>query len=287
VGESRDGAVIQYTNNETLNSGTGSSQVGDSAGSPAGGRAVMLAEAADMLVLDTLTHEEHDAALGPSRPGRNHVLQQRHRRLVAKNASFYSEQDTLNLKGWAWFYNTLVAGNVDFIWGSSRAALFEEQRDPLGRRHHQRHQRRLRAAGARAQRHRHRLRLPEQQPDARRRPRTAARRRAGRRHLPGAQPGRHASWDNIAFINCRMDAHVATGWAGLGVNGQPAPNPVVPAADSGWREYGSTTLNGTPINLAARVGGFQLSASDVAAGFADRARVFSAYGSGAGWNPQP
>ncbi|HWW70537.1 MAG TPA: pectate lyase, partial [Duganella sp.] len=71
------------------------------------------------------------------------------------------------------------------------------------------------------------------------------------------------------------------------VNGQPAPNPVVPTAASGWREYGSTTLGGDPINLAARVGGFQLSATDVAAGFANRALVFSAWNGGAGWDPQP
>ncbi len=100
--------------------------------------------------------------------------------------------------------------------------------------------------------------------------------------------GNTAYWDNIAFINTRMDAHIATvGWASAGVNGQPAPNPAVASAASGWREYGSTTLNGDPINLAARVGGFQLSASDVAAGFADRAKVFAAYGGGADWNPQP
>jgi hypothetical protein len=101
-------------------------------------------------------------------------------------------------------------------------------------------------------------------------------------------PGGTSSWDNIAFIHCRMDRHVAAvGWAGLGVNGQPAPNPAVPNAASGWREYGTTDLAGTPVDLAARAGGFQLSADDVAAGFATRARVFAAFAGGAGWDPQP
>jgi pectate lyase len=50
----------------------------------------------------------------------------------------------------------------------------------------------------------------------------------------------------------------------------------------GWREYGSTDLAGTPLNPATRVGGFQLSASDVDTGFATRAKVFAAFGSGAG-----
>ena len=85
-----------------------------------------------------------------------------------------------------------------------------------------------------------------------------------------------------------MDTHVApAGWAGLGVNGQPAPNPGVATAVSGWREYGSTDMAGNPLNLAARVGGFQLGAGDVAAGYATRALVFSAFNNNAGWNPQP
>lgn len=71
-------------------------------------------------------------------------------------------------------------------------------------------------------------------------------------------PGGTATWDNIAFINCRMDTHIAAaGWAGLGVNGQPAPNPTV------------------------------LSEAEVANRFATRAKVFAGYGSGMGWNPQP
>jgi hypothetical protein len=31
-------------------------------------------------------------------------------RLIARNADFISEQDTLQLKGYAWFYRSLVAG---------------------------------------------------------------------------------------------------------------------------------------------------------------------------------
>eukprot|EP01032_Pedospumella_encystans_P031912 gene31912-36025_t len=95
-------------------------------------------------------------------------------------------------------------------------------------------------------------------------------------------------FDNIAFINCKMDSHVApAGWAGLGVNNQPAPNPVTATAASGWREFGTTDLAGNPLNLATRVGGFQLSAGDVAAGFATRKLVFGAFNGNAGWEPQP
>ena len=45
--------------------------------------------------------------------------------LAAYNSSFYSNQDTIQTSGRNWFYNCHVEGNVDFIWGTADAALFE------------------------------------------------------------------------------------------------------------------------------------------------------------------
>src|SRR5690606_11332245 len=47
-------------------------------------------------------------------------------RLIAKHVNFFSEQDTVQVKGYSWFYQTLIAGNVDYIWGNNHVALFEE-----------------------------------------------------------------------------------------------------------------------------------------------------------------
>ncbi|WP_338763057.1 pectinesterase family protein [Massilia sp. METH4] len=289
VGESRNGVVIRYTNNDSLNPGTGGSQNAASTAAPTGGRAIMLVEAADMLSLETLTFN-NTTIRSPSISAQAETLyfNSDGGRLVAKNAAFHSEQDTLNLKGYAWFWRTLVAGNVDFIWGSARAALFEESE--------------IRSVGDSNNASSGGYVLQARVPLATDKGFVFL--NSSLTHGPGPgplhgdvpagatylarSPGGTASWDNIAFINCRMDKHVAAaGWAGLGVNGQPAPNPVEPNATSGWREYGTTDLAGTPVDLAARVGGFQLSASDVEAGFATRARVFAAFGGGAGWNPQP
>jgi len=287
-GESRDGVVIRYTNNDTLNTGTGSSQSPTVAGSPAGGRAVMLVEAADMLVLDKLSIRNTTIRSPSISAQAETVYFNSDTRMVAKNASFHSEQDTLNLKGWAWFYNTLVEGNVDFIWGSSHAALFEESE--------------IRSVGDSTSATSGGYVLQARVPAASDIGYVFL--NSSLTHGPGPgpnhgdvppgatwlarSPGGTASWDNIAFVNCRMDSHVASaGWAGLGVNGQPAPNPAVATVDAGWREYGSTTLAGVPIDLRLRVGGYALSDADVAARFATRAKVFAAYGNGAGWNPQP
>jgi len=45
--------------------------------------------------------------------------------LAAFNSSFSSNQDTIQTSGRSWFYNCHVEGNVDFIWGTGDAALFE------------------------------------------------------------------------------------------------------------------------------------------------------------------
>jgi pectate lyase len=287
-GESRDGVVIAYTNYDSLNLGTGASQSSSSTGSPGGGRSVMLVESADMLTLDTLTLK-NSTIRSPSISAQAETLYfNSSGRLVAKNANFLSEQDTLNVKGWSWFYHTLVAGNVDFIWGSSRAALFEESE--------------IRSVGDSANASSGGYIVQARVPVATDNGFVFL--NSTLTHGPGPgplhgdvpdgatylarSPGGTSSWDNVVFVNCKMDTHVAAvGWAGLGVNGQPAPNPTVARADAGWREYGSTDLAGTPLNLGARVGGYILSDSDVATHFATRALVFAAYGGGAGWNPQP
>jgi len=45
--------------------------------------------------------------------------------LAAYNSSFYSKQDTLQTSGRNWFYSCYIEGNVDFIWGTADAALFQ------------------------------------------------------------------------------------------------------------------------------------------------------------------
>ncbi|QGZ38205.1 pectate lyase [Pseudoduganella flava] len=289
VGESRDGTVIRYTNNDSLNPGTGASQAAASNAAPSGGRAIMLVESSDMLQLENLSFNNTTLrGSGISAQAETLYFNNDAGRLVARNAAFYSEQDTLNLKGWSWFYRTLVAGNVDFIWGGSRAALFEDSE--------------IRSVGDTSSATGGGYVLQARVPAATDKGFVFLNSRLTHGPGPGPlhgdvpngatylarSPGGTSSWDNIAFINCRMDRHVApVGWAGLGVNGQPAPNPVQASAVSGWREYGTMDLAGAPLDLSARAGGFQLSASDVAAGFATRAQIFAAFGNGAGWDPQP
>jgi pectate lyase len=280
--------TIQYKNFDGLNLGSGGSQA-PGPGAPGGGRAVFLIETSDLLTLDTLTLKNTMLrSTTASSQAETLYFNNDAGRLVARNATFLSEQDTVQLKGYAWFFNTLVAGNVDFIWGNNRVALFESSE--------------IRSVGDTTSTTSGGYVVQA---------RTVT---AGDKgfvfldsrltHGPGPAggdvptgasaatylargPGVLSSFDNVAFVNCQMDTHVIPiGWA-YNPNGQPPSNPATASAASGWREFGTTDLSGAPVNLAARVGGYQLTDAERNAGFSTRAQIFAAFGGGAGWNPQP
>ena len=282
-GAGADKVVIHYDNYESLNGGSGSSGA-PGPGTPAGGRSVFLVEGVDNLVLDGITLKNDHIRVDNASNQAETIYFNSSYRLIAKNSSFISEQDTLLLKGYTWFYNTLVAGNVDFIWGYSVASLFEDSE--------------IRSLGdSKGSSDGYILQA-----------RTENSTDPGfvflnSRLTRGAGPtgnviadgtsylarsgGKAENYDNVTFVNCQMDAHIADiGWAGEGVNSQPAPNPAVANAQSGWKEFGSTDLNGNPLDLSARRSGYVLSSGEAAA-YLDRASVFAGYNGGAGWNPEP
>jgi pectin methylesterase-like acyl-CoA thioesterase len=211
-------------------------------------------------------------------------------RLIAKNATFLSEQDTVQVKGYSWFFNSLIAGNVDFIWGANRVALFENSE--------------IRSVGDTTNANSGGFIVQA-------RTVTAADKgfvflNSKLTHGPGPgpahgdvptgskaatylarSPGTSTTFDNVAYVNCEMDTHIIPrGWA-YNTAGQPVSNPATATAASGWREAGTKTLSGATVSLATRIGGHTLTASEVAAGFSSRAQIFAAFGGGAGWNPQP
>ena len=284
-GQSRDGVVIDAVNSDGINPGSGAAQAADA---PAinGGRALFLAEDADLLALDTLTLRNSALRASPTGGQAEALFFSSEGRLTVKNASLYSEQDTVQVKGYAWFYRSLIAGNVDYVWGNNRAALFEDSE--------------LRTVGDSGNPNGGGYVLQA---------RTVGRQDKGfvflnSRLTRGRGPtgnsvpdgatwlarsaGYETSWDNVAFINCRMDAHIApAGWAGKGVGRQPAPNPAQATAAAGWREYGTMDLNGKPLDLSARRHVRLLTAEEAAKEFGSRAAVFAGFGGGSGWNPLP
>lgn len=275
-GESRENTVIQYLNNDKINPGAGGSGVANGA---QGGRSVFLIEGADMLTLENLTIK-NTTLIGEGGQAETMYFNS-NQRLIAKHINLFSEQDTLLVKGYNWFYDSLIAGNVDFIWGGNHVSLFENSE--------------IRTLG-----------------DSRGnggggyilQARTANATDKGfvflnSRLTRGLGPLGHAvadntAWlarsggnagyfDNIAFINTRVDAHIRTaGW-----NASPPSNPSTPSAASGWRQYNIMDIAGAPLNIDGWVLGYTLTEAEYLAEFSSRAQILSAWNNGEGWNPQP
>jgi len=277
-GESREGVIIGTVNNDGVNPGAGSGQPNASPAA-SGGRSVFLAEDADLLALDHLTVINRTVRV-KSFGGQAEALHfaSDRGRLSVRDSAFWSEQDTILVRGYSWFYRSLIAGNVDFIWGTNRAALFEESE--------------IRTVGDSAQPKGGGYIVQARTVD----PNEAGFVFLNSRltHGPGpagndvpigaawlARPGPSGQGDKVVFIDTRMDTHIAPG-------GWSLPKVIAPGANpgAGWAEYGSMDLNGRPLDLTQRANG-RILTSEQAARYASRARVFAGFGDGAGWSPAP
>ncbi|RTL39968.1 MAG: hypothetical protein EKK53_16390 [Burkholderiales bacterium] len=326
TGESREGVAVGEVNFESLNAGSGASAAaagtalstsGKTLGHRVlgGGRASFLVESSDLLTLQNFTLQNpHVRSTSWDNQAEalyfNTSTTAAAARLVARQMNFLSQQDTLQLKGYNWIYQSLVAGNVDFIWGNVMASLFEECEirsvvDTGGS-----------SPGYVLQ----------------------ARATVGDKGFiflnstltaePGvsqaylARSGGTASTtyiDHIAFVNTKMGAHILpVGWCvgtgtsktgvGTGSCGSNPP-PWAGTADGaatdavGWREFGSMDLAGAPLDVSARLGVASVKVNNLptnlslarqlgsAAGLTSRADIFQnstiATGTPGGWVPAP
>ncbi|GAB2885747.1 hypothetical protein GCM10027046_12710 [Uliginosibacterium flavum] len=291
-GESRAGSVITFNNYDGLNVGNGAG-VTSSTVTSGGGRGVFLIDGTtDELTLDNLTFKNTRLRTGGGDQAET-ILFNSDGRLVAKNSNFLSEQDTLQLKGYSWFYNSLVAGNTDFIWGYIKAAVFENSEirtvgdskpsttSPSGGY----------VAVTRTAPGDKGLVFLNSKFTYGPSPSASGQQVANGTNAPAAtylarSQASTGVGDKVAYIGCKMDTHIAAyGWADATINGQVNPDTNPATAAAGWREYGSTDLNGTALNVSARSAtSLQLSAGDAGA-LDTRAEIFSGFSGG--WNPQP
>jgi len=310
TGESRAGVVVGYDNYESYNPSTGGSktsvqttltnELGATRRALGGGRAVLLVENADMLKLNNFTlknpHVKKAIYNNQAETIYFNSSTLNGSRLVATSMNFISTQDTIQTKGWAWFYQSYIAGDVDFIWGSPFAVLFEESElhtvyDPTGA-----------ASGTYSGGYLFQARDTYGYPGfvvlnssltadatvpagstwlARSGGQTVAGGYCTTMLTSGSLANANYYCDNIAYINNKIGPHIA----GAGWYTAPLPNPVVPSVTAGWRESGSADLNGKPLDVSGRTGyaGTNLDLSAINT----RAKVFAGWNSGAGWVPAP
>ncbi|WP_208278700.1 pectinesterase family protein [Massilia oculi] len=263
-GQSREATIIRAANSDARNPGSE-------------GRAQFLVQGSDLLEIRDLTlHNTTRRSDGHSAQAETLFFSNDKGRLIARNAAFLSEQDTLQLTGYAWIHRSLVEGNVDFIWGNNRAALFEESE--------------IRSVGdsASIQNGGYLVQARTVERDDPgfvflRSRLTHGPGPAGNLPPPGSvylarSPGTAHTWDNVAFIGNSVDRHIAAeAWLR-----QPAPNPQAADAVSGWRESGNTAPDGTPRSF----GGYRLREEE-ARDWSARSGIFKRFNDGQGWEPLP
>ena len=231
-GVSREKSVIAYPNNDSYGTGSGSSvstrpSLGASIGK-SGGRSVFLVEGCDNLVLENLTIENTYSI--PSHKGQAETIYfNSSNRLTVENCSLVSWQDTFLCKGKVWVHNSLIAGHVDYIWGYPEACLFEDCEI------------RSRAGGYIVQ-----ARVPKATDKGfvflNCKLTSESGVKDGSMYL-ARSGGDVKVYDNVVFVNCTMGPVIAAaGW-----HTNKAPNPSVPPATSGWREFGSVDASGKAV----------------------------------------
>jgi pectin methylesterase-like acyl-CoA thioesterase len=291
-GESRDGVVVQYDNFDGLNPGSGGTRATPAAApSLGGGRNVLLIEGGDEIVMDNFTlknaHVKSSTVGNQAEAFYFNSTSTTGSRLTARYMNFYGAQDTILTKGWAWFYRSTISGDVDFVWGTPFAGLFEECElrtvvDTTNA-----------ASGGYIVHARAAYGYPgfvflnsSLTADAGVPAHSTALARG-----PGAATNVCSAvgqtCDNVAYVNTRMGQHIRTaGWCASGCGSNPNPNPAVATDDAGWREYASTDTNGIPIDVSQRdVHSTQMSPGGYTSKYSTRAQVFAQWNNGVGWVP--
>jgi pectin methylesterase-like acyl-CoA thioesterase len=316
-------AVIQYDNSDPFNPGVGQGQtvtggtipgLGTTTQGPwtAGGRAVFLLSSASGVVLDGVTIKNLHAqgSLIPPPPNSPtytgytpssaaeviYFNASQTGTLVAKHSNFISYQDTLQLKGVSWFYDSFVTGDTDFIWGNANIALFEQCEIKS----------RINGIGSSVVNSRAILGSGTPATPASYNTSFAGfvflnsaltkeagtftaylARSAGVVPAATGTPFLYSGYDIVSYIGCSMDAHIpAVGWNITGqtntMGANVRPNPV-----TGWREYHSVSPSGQLLDVSQRLpdstppdagappaGSIQLSDANVTTFFPNRATIF-------------
>jgi pectin methylesterase-like acyl-CoA thioesterase len=310
-------AVIQYDNSDSFNPGVGQGQ-GVSGGTippapwTAGGRSVLLMSSVSGVVFDGITIKNLHAqgSLIPPPPNSPtytgytpsssaevmYFNASQTGTLVAKHSNFISYQDTLELKGVSWFYDSFITGDTDFIWGNVNIALFEQCEIKS----------RFNGNGSSVVNARAILGSGSTATPASYNTSFAGfvflnsaltkeagtftaylARSAGAVPAATGTPFLYTGYDIVSYIGCSMDAHIpAVGWNVVGqtnsMGANVRPNPV-----TGWREYHSVSPSGQLLDVSQRLpdstppdagappaGSIQLSDADVTTFFPNRATIF-------------
>jgi pectin methylesterase-like acyl-CoA thioesterase len=312
TGESRAGTIVQNNNWEAFNPGTGGSRATPNTtltnigGASAlgnrltlgGGRAVLLIEGGDLLKFSNFTmqntHVKDATQNSQAEVIYYNAATINGSRFIGTDMNFIGTQDTLQMKGWVWIYNSLIAGDVDFIWGYPYAMVIENSElrtvfDPSaptsgGYLFQARSAKGYPGFVVLGGSLTYAAGVPSGSAYL---ARSSGVNQAGgycqtMLVLGGGSAANGTQYcDNVAFIGVKMDSHInAAGWW---IN--PIPN-LLPSNTEGWRESGSLTPAGAALTMTGRNTTYGSSTADLS-GINTRAKAFAQWNGVVGWNPVP
>ena len=310
--------VVAAENFESFNPGTGGSKTAavttnTTEGSVnrralGGGRAVFLIEGADLLTMRYFTlqntHVKASSFNNQAETFYYNSSTTNGSRLVGSHMRYLSAQDTIQTKGWAYFSDTYVAGDVDFIWGNPYAVMLDhsELHTVFGAANLN--------AGVYTGGYDFQARAfpgylngaawiatpgfvvsnSVLTADANVPAGTAYLARSGGAGVNCTSTTvQGTACDSVAYVNTQIGPHIAAaGWFAT-----PAPSPSTGQSELlGWREWGSTDSTGAVLSMTSRdttVGTYSIALTGSAAtsDLTVPAVVFSAWNNGAGWTPVP
>lgn len=245
-GADRERTIIGYANNESCNKGTAA-------------RGLVTLNAGSNWIIENLTI--HNQAPQLNTGGQAEALNVAGAtKVIVRNANIYSKQDTLLLSGQVYVADSLIEGNVDYIWGNGRAYFDRCEIRTVGR------------AGYNVQARNSASSYGYVFVDCK----ITADSPVITGHFlartnfsdPSGAPACH-----VAYVNCQMGTHIdPKGWL-VAVSG-------VDNSQVRFWEYQSTDLAGAPLDVSQRIAVSQQIDDATAAEMRDVAVVLG------GWNPK-
>ena len=243
-GEGAGKTVLRYINSEAYCYGTGASSdklpVNGEVFTAFGGRPIAYIEGCDKLLIRDLTIENTNGVMSKNGQAETIYFNNDSGHMAILNCELLSWQDTFLGKGYVYVGKSLIAGHCDYIWGYPKTCLFEDC-EIRSRRCDKGY-----IVQARVKNESSlgfiflNCRLTGES-DANDNSIYLAR-----------SGGNSAEYDNVSYINCTMDKVISTqGWFN-----NPRPNPSMPTAMSGWKEYGSTDSSGNSLYMHNSYGAY-------------------------------
>ncbi|MDR0707643.1 MAG: Ig-like domain-containing protein [Treponema sp.] len=255
-GEANADVVIAFENCDALNPGT------------SGRPLFLINQNAAAVTIQNLTIENTRVKMNSGDQAETVYFNSTGGTLIAKNARFVSRQDTLQLKGFCWFFECYIAGDVDFIWGANDLALFEsceinartDNRNPSNPAY---------VLQARTLANKKGFVFVDCNF-------TADENRTGTVYMARTNgAGSDSStdgWDSVAIIKSRVDTAKYAGafWNKDGKTIYPSAG----AVNCGLREYGNTDSTGAPLNTSERDGAnYVMSHEEFSANYSTRQMI--------------